>query len=323
MIAPTQFKNNIFTKPFEAIVRLYGLPSYNELDPTPFLAITFCLMFGMMFGDIGQGFVYFLMGFVLLKKMKSAGQILIRLGLSSMVFGFVYGSFFGLEQKDLPWLPSLIGRPLDPKVIPGILAAGVAFGVIVLTVSYIFGIFNAFRRKDVEEGILSKNGIAGYIFYISLIFLLISLAGIISIPLGILYASLTISLLAMMFKTPLNNMMSRKRPLLEGSAGSYFTESFFEAIETILTALSNAISFVRVGAFALNHAGLFLAFFALSEMMPNFALKVIVLVLGNLLILTLEGLVVFIQGLRLEYDEMFSKYFQGGGTAFEIDKIND
>ena len=100
------------------------------------------------------------------------------------------------------------------------------------------------------------------------------------------------------------------------------TESIFEAIETILGTLSNSISFVRVGAFALNHAGLFLAFLVISRMMPNIFLQLLVLVIGNILILSLEGLVVLIQSLRLHYYEMFGKYFKGGGVAFKPIKLN-
>ena len=107
------------------------------------------------------------------------------------------------------------------------------------------------------------------------------------------------------------------------TVGAYLTESIFEAVETVLSTLSNAISFIRVGAFALNHAGLFLAFLVMSEMTDNIVLKIIILIFGNLLILTLEGLVVFIQGLRLQYYEMFGKYFQGGGVAFNPAKINN
>ena len=323
VIVPTHIKTNLFTKPFESIVRLYGIPSYTELDPTPFLAVTFCLMFGIMFGDLGQGLIYILMGLFLHKKSATAGQILTRLGACSMLFGLVYGSFFGLEKQELPWLPSLIGRPLDPQNIPGILLAGVVIGVAFLTISYGMGIVNAFLRKDIGAGLLSKTGIAGYVFYISLILLLVSASGVISIPTAPVYAGLLISLLTMLLKTPLNNILLRRKPLLNESVGAYFTESFFEAFETVLTTLSNAISFVRIGAFALNHAGLFLAFWALSEMMPNFILKLTMLILGNLLILTLEGLVVLIQGLRLEYDEMFSKYFQGEGVDFRPVRICD
>ncbi|MBU3804161.1 MAG: hypothetical protein H9872_05325, partial [Candidatus Cellulosilyticum pullistercoris] len=82
-----------------------------------------------------------------------------------------------------------------------------------------------------------------------------------------------------------------------------------------------SISFIRVGAFALNHAGLFMAFKVMAEMVPGEITKFIILVLGNILILTLEGLVVFIQGLRLQYYEMFSKYFDGDGVAYDPLKI--
>ncbi len=323
VMPPTLFRNNRFFKPFETIIRLYGLPSYYEIDPTPFVAIAFCLMFGIMFGDIGQGLVYFIAGLVLLKKMPVAGQILTRLGGTSIIFGFVYGSFFGLERSELPWLPSLIGKPLDPRNIPMILIAGVVFGVVVMTISFIFGIINCLRRGNIENGIFGKNGAAGYVFFMGLILSAAAVAGVIGLPVSAPLAAMLVSLVVMLFREPLSNLISGKKPIVHGSFGSYLTESIFEGVETILSTLSNAISFIRVGAFALNHAGLFLAFLVMSEMTPNMVLKIIILVLGNVLILTLEGLVVFIQGLRLEYYEMFSKYFQGDGVAFKPVKISD
>ena len=323
VMPPTHFKNNRFFRPFETIIRLYGLPSYYEIDPTPFLAVTFCFMFGIMFGDIGQGLIYFIAGLLVYKKSVVAGQILKRLGGSSIVFGFVYGSLFGLEQAELPWLPSIIGRPLDPKNIPFILLAGVVFGVIVLTISFVFGIINSLRRGNIENGIFGKNGVAGYIFFISLVMSGVAITGIIGLPIIIPLLTLMLSLTAMLIKEPLTNLVLKKRPLIHGNIGSYFTESIFEGVETVLGTLSNAISFIRVGAFALNHAGLFLAFLVMSEMTTNIVLKIIILILGNLLILTLEGLIVFIQGLRLQYYEMFSKYFQGDGVEFNPVKISN
>lgn len=320
---PTQFKNSFFFRPFEKVIRLYGLPAYNEIDPTPFVAITFCLMFGIMFGDIGQGLVYLLAGILIIKKRPGIGHLLTRLGGSSIVFGFIYGSLFGLEQAELPWLPSLTGRPLDPKNIPAILVAGVVFGVVALTVSFVFGIINAVRRGNIEEGIFGKNGLAGYIFLMGLILSVVSVTGIIGLPVGLPLLAMLVSLILMMAKAPLSNLILNNRPLIHGTVGAYLTESVFEAVETVLSTLSNAISFIRVGAFALNHAGLFLAFLVMSEMTENIALKIIILILGNVLILTLEGLVVFIQGLRLQYYEMFGKYFQGGGVAFNPAKINN
>lgn len=316
VMPPTKLKNNWLVRPFETIVKLYGLPSYHEIDPTPFLAITFCLMFGIMFGDIGQGLVYFLAGLFLYKKNEVAGGILTRLGTFSILFGFVYGSLFGLEQHELPWLPSLIGSPLSTRNIPLILLSGVILGVVVLTISFIFGIINSLRRGDIEEGIFGKNGVVGYIFFMGLIFTGITIVGVIPVsvfvPIGVMVASLII----MVFKQPLANILGKNKPYIHGDATSYFVESGFEGVETILGALSNAISFIRVGAFALNHAGLFMAFLVMSDMTDNVVLKVIILALGNILILSLEGLVVFIQGLRLQYYEMFSKYFKGDGEEY-------
>lgn len=325
VMPPTLLRNSRFLKPFESVIRMYGLPSYYEIDPTPFFAVAFCLMFGIMFGDIGQGAIYLLAGLLLYRKGKKVtiGRLLIRLGASSIVFGFVYGSLFGLEHSELPWLPTLIGKPLDPRNIPMILIAGVIFGTVVLTISFVLGIINSLRKKDIETGIFGKNGAAGWAFFISLELAAVSVTGVISLPIAVPLLAMLISLLVMLAKTPLAGLVTGKRPLIHGTVSSYLTESFFEGVETILGTLSNAISFIRVGAFALNHAGLFLAFLVMSEMTENIALKLLILVLGNVLILTLEGLVVFIQGLRLEYYEMFSKYFNGGGTAFRPVTINN
>ncbi|MDA3733903.1 hypothetical protein PBV87_20730 [Niameybacter massiliensis] len=323
VIPPTKLKNNWLFKPFEMIVELYGLPSYHEIDPTPFLAITFMLMFGIMFGDIGQGFIYFLAGILIAKKSKVAGGILTRLGLSSITFGFVYGSLFGLEHEQLPWLPHIVGSPLSKVNIMPVLISGVVFGVVVLSVSYIIGIINSLRRGDIEDGIFGKNGIAGYIFFMGFVGTLVAIFKLIPVspfvPLGIM----ALMLIIMILKEPLTNMIKREKPYIHGEVGSYFIESIFEGVETILGALSNGISFIRVGAFALNHAGLFMAFLVMSEMTSSFILKFIILIIGNILILTLEGLVVFIQGLRLQYYEMFSKYFTGDGEMYAPIKIED
>jgi V/A-type H+-transporting ATPase subunit I len=202
------------------------------------------------------------------------------------------------------------------------LVVGVLYGVIVLTVSFVFGIINSLRKNDIEEGLFGKNGVAGYLFFISLVFTLVSLTGIIPVPTSVPVTVLLLSLVVLILKEPITNILLKKSPLFHHGASAYFTEAIFEGIETILNALSNAISFVRVGAFALNHAGLFLAFLVMSEVVTNPIAKILILVVGNILILTLEGLIVFIQGLRLQYYEMFSKYFEGGGVEFKPIKLS-
>ena len=322
VMPPTMLKNNWFSRPFEMIVKLYGLPSYHEIDPTPFLSITFCLMFGIMFGDIGQGFVYFLAGILLAKKMPEASGILTRLGGTSMIFGVVYGSIFGLE--DIEWLKNIAlvhGGPLNTNNIMPILIAGVAFGVVVLSISFGLGILNALRRHDIEGAFFGKNGVSGYIFFMGLICSVLAIMKVIPVAVSTPVFIMMLMLVIMVFKEPLTHLIEGTRPLINGDKGSYYIESGFEGVETILSTLSNSISFIRVGAFALNHAGLFMAFKVMAEMVPSGVPEFIILLLGNVLILVLEGLVVFIQGLRLQYYEMFSKYFGGDGIAYEPLKI--
>ncbi len=322
LVPPTVLNNNWFIKPFETIVKLYGLPSYSEVDPTPFLAITFCLMFGIMFGDIGQGLVYFLAGVVVFRKNELVRGVLSRLGISSIAFGFIYGSIFGIETVPILEKIALVhGGPLNENNILPILLTGVIFGVVVLTVSFVLGIINYLRKGDIEHGVFGKNGIAGYLFFISIVILALTMGNIIPVsvfvPVGIMLSTFII----MIFKEPLTNLIQGNTPLVEGDKSSYFVESGFEGLETILSSLSNLISFIRIGAFALNHAGLFLAFIKMSQMVESVILKIFILILGNLLILTLEGLIVFIQGLRLQYYEMFSKYFSGDGITYNPVKI--
>ena len=318
-VPPTKLRNNWLIRPFEMIVRLYGLPQYREMDPTSFLGLTFCLMFGIMFGDIGQGLIYFLAGVAISGKMKDAGGILRRLGGTSMIFGLVYGSVFGLEHLPIISDIALVkGGPLGGDNIMNILIAGVVFGIVVLSMAFFIGIANLIKQRDYENALFGKNGVAGYIFFMGLVITILVLIGTIKISVMFSVLGMVIVLIIMIIKEPLVGLIKGKSPIIEGDIREYFIESSFEGIETILSTLSNTISFIRIGAFALNHAGLFLAFLKMSEMIDNIVAKIAILAIGNVLILTLEGLVVFIQGLRLEYYELFSKYFKGGGTEFKV-----
>ena len=130
-----------------------------------------------------------------------------------------------------------------------------------------------------------------------------------------------VGIIAMVWKKPLYGKITHKKPVYEEGKSAYFIEGGFDLIETVLSLLSNTISFIRVGAFALNHAGLFLAFTTMAEMVNNGAASVIIFFVANIIIIGLEGLIVFIQGLRLEYYELFSKYFDGTGKEYLPVKI--
>lgn len=281
-------------------------------------------MFGIMFGDIGQGGVYFLAGVLLASKMPVPAGILKRLGGTSMIFGLVYGSVFGLE--DIPVIKDIAlvhGGPLNTNNIMPILLAGVAFGVVVLTVSFGIGIINCLRRRDIEGALFGKNGVAGYLFFMG--FICSALCIVKAIPVSVIVPIVVMILMMamMVLKEPLAHLVEGEKPLIKGERSAYFVESGFEGFETLLSTLSNSISFIRVGAFALNHAGLFLAFSVMAGLVPYIWAKLLIIILGNVLILTLEGLVVFIQGLRLQYYEMFSKYFGGDGIAYAPLKIEE
>jgi V/A-type H+-transporting ATPase subunit I len=317
---PTKLKNNIVTRPFEALVKMYGVPSYNELDPTMFLSLTYMLFFGAMFGDVGQGLVLLLGGLILQrhKERKIYGSILARLGLSSTIFGFLYGSVFGFEEI----VPALLIRPLDN--INMMLMSSVVVGTIFLLISFGFNILNSYKQKNIQRGIFGRNGVNGLVFYIALLALVVdAFISLPWLPTKLMYLLIVVTMILMVLQEPLTNLIMNKRPLYHESISAYYVESGFDIFETFLNTLSNTISFIRVGAFALNHVGLFIAFETLAKLINNFAGSIIIYLIGNIIIIGLEGLIVFIQSLRLEYYELFSKYYLGDGFEFQPVRIGD
>lgn len=309
---PTKLKNNWFFKPFEVLLNMYGVPAHDELDPTPFLSISYMLLFGAMFGDLGQGFIILLAGLLLSKKNKLFGGLLERLGFSSMIFGLLYGEVFGIEEL----IPALVIKPFEE--INTVLVAAIAVGVVLILIAYILGMVNSFKRRDIEEGLFGKEGLAGFIFYICLLALVGgNLIGRTIIPTGVGIALIILSVVGMVLKEPLTNLITGKRPLHGEDVSGYYVQSVFSLIEVVLSMLSGTISFIRVGAFTLTHVGLFIAFKTIGEMIGTNTGNVIVLIIGNIVVIGLEGLIVFIQGLRLQYYELFSRYYKGDGKEFK------
>jgi V/A-type H+-transporting ATPase subunit I len=191
-------------------------------------------------------------------------------------------------------------------------------GVAILLVSYVYGIINAYKRHDIEEGLFGKEGVAGVILYLMLLAMVGgSMLGIQLIPMPVGIAIAVLALLAIVFRLPLTHLIEKKRPLHGDDVSGYYVESIFSLVETFLSMLSGTISFIRVGAFALTHVGLFLAFETIGHMMGSTVGNVIVMIIGNIFVLGLEGLIVFIQGMRLQYYELFSRYYKGDGQEFK------
>ena len=308
---PTKLKNNKVFRPFEYLVNMYGAPNYDEVDPTPFFAITYMLLYGLMFGDLGQGLVFLALGFLLTKKNKVYGDLLKRIGISASVFGLMYGSFFGKEDL----IPTLLIKPFDNVMT--VLIASVIFGISLMVISYIIGIYNKVKKQnDIEEGIFGKEGLAGLMMMLSFIIIVLNLVGKSLIPMAIGKIFLIISIIMIIFKKPIARKISGSKKLYDSSKSDYYIESSFSIIEALLSVFSNLVSFTRVGAFAINHVGLYMAFEVMANLAGGGFWGFIILLLGNILIIGLEGMIVFIQGLRLEFYEMFSKYYQGNGRLF-------
>jgi len=316
---PTLLKNRWLVRPFEMLVNMYGTPAYNETDPTVFFGLTYMTLFGAMFGDLGQGIVLFLAGMVLTKKTPDNlyFHILARLGISSAFFGFFYDSFFGYEHlisKLFPFMPFL--RPIEN--INTILGVSVGVGVFLLLISFAYSILNKLRLGDVKEGWLGRNGVAGLILYLTLIQAVMKIAlDLPGLPTLITVILVLASVGAIIGREPLSNLIKGARPLYHEKVSEYYVESGFDILETFLSFLSNSISFIRVGAFALNHVGLFVAFHTMGALIGNLGGEILMFFLGNLIVIFLEGLIVMIQGLRLMYYELFSKYYSGDGEAFD------
>lgn len=308
---PTKLKNNKLTRPFEFLVNMYGAPNYNEIDPTGFFAITYMLLYGMMFGDLGQGLIFVLASFLIEKKSKVFGQLIRRIGFSASFFGLMYGSFFGIEDL----IPTILIKPFDNII--KVLIASVAFGVILMIISYFLGIYNKLhKQKDLEEGVFGKEGFAGLLMTISFILIILNIVKVNPIPMPVSIILLVLSIVMMIFKQPISRKLLDVYPIYDQSSTDYYIESSFSIIEALLSVFSNLVSFTRVGAFAINHVGLYMAFEVMSKLVGGGFIGIIILIFGNILIIGLEGMIVFIQGLRLEFYEMFSKYYKGDGQKF-------
>ena len=310
--APTRLRNNPLFRPFEFFVRMYGLPSYGEIDPTPFVAMTYTVLFGLMFGDLGQGAVLAALGLYLYHGRKlNIGAIMATIGVSSMIFGILYGSIFGLEEI----IPAVWMRPASS--INRMLFVTIALGVGLVACAMLLNMWNAYRRKDWFELLLGPNGVCGLLFYAIFVFSAWAIFSGIYIPGTIIAVIAAVPLIFMALRKPVLQWRDKvNKTSRHGGTAMLVFETIIEMFEVLLSYFTNTLSFIRVGAFALSHTGMMAAIMILAENANTGQLNPIVLILGNIFVIALEGLVVGIQALRLEFYEMFSRFFNGGGREF-------
>lgn len=326
---PVKLKNCFLAKPFEFYTEMYGVPKYNEIDPSLFIAITYIIIFGIMFADVGQGICLSIVGLLMwkLKKMK-IGKILIPCGISSALFGLVFGSIFGFEHLLDPMYKSLFGlneKPIEvmnSESITMIIMTAIGIGVVLLITAMFLNVYTASRQKDYGRALFGTSGLAGIIFYTSIVFGIIGQIfmgwNILTLPYIIFL--IVLPFLFIFFEEPLSKLINGDRDWMPESWGGYIAENLFESIEVILGYVTNTMSFLRVGAFVLVHAGMMMVVFVLAESAGSIGYWPII-ILGNCLVMVLEALLVAIQVLRLEYYEMFSRFYSGEGRPYDPVKL--
>lgn len=287
--APLLLKNPQWMRPFELFTEMLGVPSAGEADPTRVVAIATPLMFGYMFGDVGHGAVLLLAGFIL-RQRYPALRLLIYGGAMSIVFGFAFGSVFALENIIRPmWI-----HPLEAPVL--MLVVPMVGGAILLLIGMCLDALQAYWQS--KGRYWWETGAGLMLCYLALL-------GSIREP-----RLLWLALVGALWFIAGHALISRGRRFAAAGA------AIVEFLESMLQLVVNTISFVRVGAFALAHAGLSMAVVGLSAAADSVFFTGIVLLLGNVLIIALEGLVVSIQTTRLVLFEFFIRFMRAEGRPF-------
>lgn len=313
---PVLLKSNFWSRLFQPFTEMYGLPAYNEFDPTFLMAITYSILFGIMYGDVGQGLVLIALGVFLYKKKGMwLGGILGSVGIFSVIFGFVFGSFFGYEDL-IPGFHVLESG----KNATQILIVSAAMGAVIIVMMIVINIINGIRQKDLKKIFFTNNSVAGLIFYLAVV-----IGAVVMLTTGTKVFSavyviflIVIPILVMFCQEPLGKLVKKQPNWKPESVGGFIAENFFEMFEVILSFVTNTVSFLRVGAYAICHAGMMLVVYTLAGDPAN----PVVLVIGNIIVMGIEGLMVCIQVLRLEFYEMFGRFYESGGKKFNPTMID-
>ena len=337
---PVKLKHGKFVSSFERMIFSYGSPVYGTIDPTPFVAFFFTLLFGIMFGDLGQGLVFVIVGILLtkhwipfFKSWHKFGPIFIAIGCSSSIMGLLTGEFFCNEHilepvgkfltglfvgKENAFAPILHMMPSADTVgnmfLFFLFTIGVGF--VINSVGLIINIINNFILKQYGKAIFGTTGICGTVFFWYVIVMVIRIFAFGASIAIYDWIVIGITLLGVFFAEPLERLVEGHKPILENGLFSALIQGVVELLEVISSYLSNSVSFLRVGAFALAHAVLSYIIFTMSNLIPIFIGKLAVLIIGNAIVIVLEGMIVAIQVIRLQYYEFFSKFFTETGKEF-------
>jgi V/A-type H+-transporting ATPase subunit I len=357
---PVALRHGKFAKTFQPLVLSYGAPPYGSIDPTPITAFFFALLFAIMFGDVGQGAVLFLLGLLFgsawgtakFPGMKAYAGPLRIIGPLSMVTGLLYGGVFANEtllEKPTAAVTAFLADTAFGRAL-GIVETGrilnlmpdkdnigkifmffgftIAIGVILNSIGLILFVMNNLAMRRYEKAFFSRNGIAGICFFwyaVSIgIRAVLQKSGFTFT--GVDAACLIVPVFFIVTGPLIGNLATAKRPLFPEGVFPFCMEGIVDILEIISGCISNTVSFLRVGAFALSHAILSFIIFTMAEKVGHTMLgglwQNIIIIFGNVVIILLEAMIVAIQVVRLQYYEFFSKFFTETGTEFKPFRFN-
>lgn len=301
--APVLLKTPLALKPFEKLISSFSYPRYGEVNPVIPFAFSFLLLFGIMFGDVGHGIVLALAGWLVKKQSieyGDMGQVYYLSGISSIFFGFLYGSVFGVHHL----FPCLLFTPIEN--VQSTIIFSIAIGIAIITLSFLLNIVTAVKRKEISLLFVNEGSILWLLVYWFTIGIFVKSA---VQQMDITYEVIFLSLLLLIIFIQMLKKTGEK------------TQSVINLLREFMDTIINTVSFLRVGAFALAHGALFMAVFSIARMISetygeSFFYWILIIV-GNVVIIVLEGVIVTIQTLRLEYYEFFKRFFKGGGTPYQ------
>ena len=344
---PVSLDHGAFVQSFERVVFSYGTPPYGSIDPTLFVAISFTILYGLMFGDLGQGLVLLALGILCGKRgirqfqgFRNFSSPMIAVGSAAMLMGLLTGEVFTNEHLLEGPTHAILGFFMHLFRIPGeaphrilnlmpdngnisrlfyFFGFTLSVGIVLNSIGFIVNIINQKNLRNYEKAFFSKTGLAGMLlFWYALSIGLRVVAGGKVKWFDIL--GLGIPLLGIFFGHAIIRLASGHQPVLEDGFTVFVVEGLVEIMETASTLISSTVSFLRVGAFAMSHAVLSFIVFTLSGMARNNPvgpfLSLAIIIFGNSIIIILEGMIVAIQVVRLQYYEFFSKFFNETGVEF-------
>jgi len=314
---PVTYRYPRFFKLFETITNLYGVPSYNEINPTPILALTFPLLFGLMFGDVGHGIMLVALGLLLHKYTKSMAKIgtfLVVCGVFGAIVGAVlYGEAFGLHIGY-----NTIFSPAE-ELMP-IFKFAIYIGASQISLGMIISIGNNLIQKKKEDAFFIN--LPKLILYLILVYIVFTFGLNINVwftgPIFFIFTPIIFILIG----NPVYAMARHGRKEAMGVMG----EVGFEVFDTMIRFISNTVSYLRIFAMVMAHVMLTGVFYSISAIVGGgqfgFILSGLIAILGNVFVVLLEGILVLAQDLRLHFYEWFSKFYEDSGVSFAPFKLS-